>query len=199
MYTFNGIGEYVLLQSQENSFRVHVQLELLDSSGTAFNATIISAVVVKQGTVQLVQVEENGEGLNIYVNGSAISLPAENDTSVFVTENTTYDSLTEFTMSEQNFSTTDYISLRYSDDDLVIATSSGASVMVSVSSSILHLAVEVSDNFINSTQGLLGNFNGDSSDDFFLPNGSVLSNSSSERELFDYGKLCEFYNYTTMI
>jgi hypothetical protein len=61
--------------------------------------------------------------------------------------------------------------------------------MVSVSSSILHLAVEVDDNFINSTQGLLGNFNGDPSDDFFLPNGSVLSNSSSERELFDYGKL----------
>ena len=199
MYTFNGIGEYVLLQSQENSFRVQVRLELLDSSGTAFNATIISAVVVKQGTVQLVQVEENGEGLNIYVNGSAISLPAENDTSVFVTENTTYDSLTEFTMSEQNFSTTDYISLRYSDDDLIIATSSGASVMVSVSSSILHLAVEVDDNFINSTEGLLGNFNGDPSDDFFLPNGSVLSNSSSERELFEYGKLCEFYIYNNYI
>ena len=192
MYTFNGFGEYVLLQSQTNSLSVQVRLALLDSSDTGFSATIISAVVVEQGTAQLVQVEEGGEDLRIYVSGSAVSLLAQEDASIIVTEDTTYDSFNDFVMSEQNFSTTDYISLRYNDDDeLIIATSSGASVMVAVSSSILHLAVEVSDDFINSTEGLLGNLNGDPSDDFLLPDGSILSSDSSERELFEYGKQCE--------
>ena len=194
-YTFNGIGEYVLLQSEANSLSIHVRLVLLDLSNTTFNATVISAVVVKQGTVQLVQVEENGEDLAVYVNGNATSLTAEEDgASMIVTENATYDSFSEFTMSGQNFTTTDYISLRYDDDELIITTSSGASLMVAVSSSVLHLAVEVSDSFINSTEGLLGNYNRDPSDDFFLPNGSFISVNSSERELFDYGKLCELTN-----
>lgn len=191
MYTFNGFGEYVLLQSQTNSLSVQVRLALLDSSNTTFNATIISAVVVKQGTAQLVQVEEDGENLRIYINGTAVSFPAEEDVTMIVTEGTTYDSFNNFVMSEQNSSTMDYISLRYNDDDLIIATSSGASVMVFASSSVLHLAVEISDNFINSTEGLLGNFNGDPSDDYLLPDGSILSSNSSERELFEYGKQCE--------
>lgn len=192
MYTFNGFGEYVLLQSQTNSLSVQVRLALLDSSDTGFSATIISAVVVEQGTAQLVQVEKGGTDLRIYVNGSPVFLSAEENASLIVTENTTYNSFNDFVMPEQDFLTTDYISLRYNDDDeLIIATSSGASVMVAVSSSILHLAVEVNNDFINSTEGLLGNLNGDPSNDFLLPDGSILSSNSSERELFEYGKQCE--------
>lgn len=191
-YTFNGLGEYVLLRSRDNDLDVQVRLTLLDVSTTDFNATVVSAVVVRQGTAQPVQVEGSAEAMTVYLNGSAISLPTEDDSNLILTENTTYDSFNEFAMSEQNFSTTDYISLRYNNDDVIITTSSGATVMVSNSSSVLHLAVEVSNTFIDSTEGLLGYFNGDSSDDFFTPNGNVVSNNSTERDLFGYGQLCEF-------
>lgn len=187
-YTFNGLGEYVLLQSEENNLEIQVRLTLLDMLSTDFNATVISAIVVKQGTAQVVQVEESDEGPIVYVNGVNISLPAEEDSNLIVAENATYNSLDEFA---ESISTTDYISLRYDNDDIIIATSSGASVMVSNSSSVLHLAVEVGDNFINKTEGILGYLNGNSSDDFRSPDGSILSIESTEREIFDYGKQCE--------
>lgn len=190
-YTFNGLGEYVLLQSPENNLEIQVRLTLLDMLSTDFNATVISAVVVKQGTAQVVQVEESDEGPIVYVNGVNISIPAEEDSNLIVAESATFNSLDEFFMSDQNTSTTDRISLRYDNDDIIIATSSGASVMVSNSSSVLHLAVEVGDTFINTTEGILGYLNGDPSDDFRSPDGNILSINSTEREIFDYGKQCE--------
>lgn len=190
-YTFNGLGEYVLLRSLGNDLEIQVRLTLLDMLSTDFNATVISAVVVKQGTAQVVQVEESDEGPIVYVNGVNISIPAEEDSNLIVTESATFNSLDEFFMSDQNISTTDRISLRYDNDDIIIATSSGASVMVSNSSSVLHLAVEVGDTFINTTEGILGYLNGDPSDDFRSPDGSILSINSTEREIFDYGKQCE--------
>ena len=160
---------------------------------TDFNATVISAVVVKQGTAQVVQVEESDEGPIVYVNGVNISLPAEEDSNLIIAESATYNSLDGFTVPDKSISTTDYISLRYDNDDIIIATSSGASVMVSSnpSLSVLHLAVQVGDSFINKTEGILGYLNGNSSDDFRSPDGSILSIESTEREIFDYGKQCE--------
>ena len=188
-YTFNGYGEYILLESEENDLGVQVRLALLNST---FNATVISAVAVVQGGIQPVQVEESEGDVIVYVNGSAIELSAEDDQNKIVTEDTTYNSFDEFVASEQNFSMAEYISLRFSDDDLIITTSTGASVMVSSSSSVLHLAVEVNDDFVNATAGLLGYFNANDSDDFYTPHGEILPSNSSERDLFSYGKLCEF-------
>lgn len=190
-YTFNGLGEYVLLRSLGNDLEIQVRLTLLDMLSTDFNATVISAVVVRQGTAQVVQVEESDEGPIVYVNGVNISIPTEEDSNLIVTESATFNSLDVFFMSDQNISTADRISLRYDNDDIIIATSSGASLMVSNSSSVLHLAVEVGDTFINTTEGILGYLNGDPSDDFRRPNGSILSINSTEREIFDYGKQCE--------
>lgn len=190
-YTFNGLGEYVLLQSEENNLEIQVRLTLLDMLTTDFNATVILAVVVKQGTAQEVQVEQTDEGPMVYINdGVTTSIPPEDDLTLIVAENTTYSSFNEFIISQQN-STTDYISLRYNDDEIIITTSSGASIMVSNSSSVLHLAVEVGDNFINRTEGILGYLNGDPSDDFQRPDGSILPIDSTESEIFEYGKLCE--------
>lgn len=182
----------------ENDLEIQVRLTLLDMLTTTFNATVLSAVVVKQGAAQLVQVEESDEGLTVYVNGSAISIPTEDDSNLIVAEGTSYNSFNEFIMTVQSLST-DYISLRYDNDEIVIATSSGASVMVSNSSSVLHLAVEVSESFINSTEGILGYFNGDPSDDFRRQDGSTLPTNSSEHDLFDYGQLCELINLYSLM
>ena len=192
-YTFNGYGEYVLLHSQENSLSVQARLALLEPSDTDFNATVISAVVVVQGSAQPVQVERRDNGsVAIYVNGSLISLSTEEGSSVIATESVMYDSFNDFLMSEQNSSTADYVSLSYNDDNLVISTSSGASVSVSSAISVLQLAVQVVDSFINATEGLLGHFNMDSSDDLYTPDRTTLPSNSTDRDVFDYGLLCEF-------
>ena len=46
----------------------------------------------------------------------------------------------------------------------------------------------------NQTKGLLGNFDGDGTNDFIFRNGSVISGNSSERELFPFAQSCKFCN-----
>lgn len=39
--------------------------------------------------------------------------------------------------------------------------------------------------------GLLGNFNGDKSDDFIWPNHTMSSTTSSGREIYEFGQSCK--------
>ena len=57
---------------------------------------------------------------------------------------------------------------------------------------MLKLRTSVQSNLKNLTQGLLGNYNDDTSDDFRMPNGSVLISNITEKEIFEYGKTCKF-------
>ena len=193
-YTFNALGEYILLRSNEKNMSVQVRLRLFDTSdSTSVNATVISALAVEHGSVQSVQVEEGDQELLLYVNGSTVSLPDSDDSNLIITEDSTYDSFNSFIASEQDPISTDYMSIRYDESELIIVLSSGASVMVANTSSFLHVAVEVSSAFINSTEGLLGYFNGDPSDDYYLPNGTIVPDDSSEAELYYYGLECECF------
>ena len=45
----------------------------------------------------------------------------------------------------------------------------------------------------NLTTGLLGNYDGISSNDFMMPNGTVLSANLTERQVFEYGKTCMYF------
>ena len=194
-YTFNGLGEYTLLQSDANDLTIQTRLVPVDTT-TGLDGTVIKAVVVVHGAVQPVQVEQGSDGMLLYVDGTAVDAPENENEGLIITESETYDSITEFSSSAE--SSAEYISLRTIDENLIILTSSGASVMVSSSSSILHLSVEVNDAFINSTKGLLGYLNGDPSDDFYRPDGTVLSSDSTESDIYDYGLLCEYNLFTIM-
>ena len=188
-YTFNGYGEYVLLQSDANNLTVQTRLVGVDMNSTG---TVFSAVVVVQGSVQPVQVDLSEGSVFAYVNGTPVDIPSEEDEGLIITESRMYASLMEFSGDEQNSMSSEYISLTSSDENIIISTSTGASVMVSSSSFALHLAVEVNDAFVNSTKGLLGYLNEDTSDDFYRPDGTILSRNSSERDIFDYGISCEY-------
>ena len=191
-YTFNGYGEYTVLQSDANDLTIQVRLALVDTNVTGISASVISAVVVVQGTAQQVQVEQqdSGTGFLLYVNGTLVDGPAAEE-SLIITEGTTYESFSDFIAVNENLSSTEFISLRSSSFDLIISTSSGASVRISSSASVLGVAVEVSDAFVEKTKGLLGHFNRDPSDDFYFPNGTTLSSDSSESDRFAYGRECE--------
>jgi hypothetical protein len=68
--------------------------------------------------------------------------------------------------------------------------STGISLNISASVEMLSLNTIVPKTLHNVTTGLLGNYDGLSSNDFMMPNGTVLSQDISEREVFAYGKTC---------
>ena len=51
--------------------------------------------------------------------------------------------------------------------------------------------LEVPSSFEGTTSGLLGNYNNDNSDEFVSRNGIMTSNSSSDREIHQFGQSCK--------
>lgn len=63
---------------------------------------------------------------------------------------------------------------------------------VSVGTRSLIVAISMPEEFQNQTKGLLGNYNGVKEDDFVLPNGTVLSDALSDRQLHQqFGSACK--------
>ena len=50
--------------------------------------------------------------------------------------------------------------------------------------------LEVPLSFEVTTFGLLGNYNNDDSDEFVFRNGTVISNSSSDGDIHEFGQSC---------
>ena len=68
--------------------------------------------------------------------------------------------------------------------------SDGISVTVTLLSGLLNVVASLPPEFMGQTQGLLGNFNGNATDDFIYPNGTVLNNDASDRMIHDFGLTC---------
>ena len=80
--------------------------------------------------------------------------------------------------------------MRSAENSVEIVFENGISVTVNVSVGILHYTIAMPNNFANLTKGLLGNFNGNSNDDFLSPNGTQY-NASDERSIFQFGETCK--------
>ena len=194
-FTFNGIGEYLLLESSSNDLTIQSRLVQFENT----NASVMSAIAIKQGDIQL-QVEAKDGALQLSVQGSPQSLPT-GDNVYIITANginsilnngldiqsvTLQDLLIQQDSSEQ-------LSLQIDDSGtLVIITPGGATVMVSLQMSFLQTTVILSDDYVEETRGLMGVYNGDPSDDFTLPDGTVLSGSLTEAEVYSFGLQCKY-------
>ena len=67
------------------------------------------------------------------------------------------------------------------------------SLSVSVGVRSLTIGVLLPEEFQNQTKGLLGNYNGVKGDDFVLPNGTVLADTLTDRQIHEqFGNACEF-------
>ena len=51
--------------------------------------------------------------------------------------------------------------------------------------------LEAPSSFEETTTGLMGNYNNDDSDEFVFHNETMISNSSSNREIHQFGQSCE--------
>ena len=159
----------------------------------------MSAIAIKQVDIQL-QVEAKDGALQLSVQGSPQSL-LTGDNVYIITANginsilnngldiqsvTSQDLLIQQDSSEQ-------LSLQIDDSGtLVIITPGGATVMVSLQMSFLQTTMILSDDYVEETRGLMGVYNGDPSDDFTLPDGTVLSGSLTEAEVYSFGLQCKY-------
>ncbi|KAI0210407.1 Mucin-like protein [Lamellibrachia satsuma] len=171
-YTFNGLGEYTLIETTHSNFTLQGRTaKARDANGTQMDATVFSAFTAKDVDSDTVHVE-----MTAARDGLAVFVENENVTSWFSAANVTGEA-----------EHTAVILTKAKGAQIKVTFKSGFSLTIGVSAEQLDITVGASDKFKNNTKGLMGVFNGDSTDDLLPPgkNALPLSNSSSEKTIFN--------------
>ena len=85
------------------------------------------------------------------------------------------------------------VEITKTDNTSILAVfNNGLAVTISVSlMGMMNILVNLPEEYESQTQGLMGNFNGNSTDDFICPNGSMLDDGVSDRMIHTFGQACE--------
>lgn len=175
-YTFNGKGEFTLIQTLNNSFTLQgrmVEVPTRDFFDDVAPATVFSAIVGKQNDSDTVQ----------------FTIGIGNDIIVTVNEE-----IVDFEMlTQQTF--LNVMVMDRGNSTYAATFSSGAYIEVqSANSFISLLLVSLPNNFVNKTTGLMGSFNGNTEDDLVPKNGTgePISNNSTLEEIHNlFGITCK--------
>ena len=174
-YTFNGKGEFLLIDHVHERFTLQGRMvDIRNILEFSFNpATVFSAVVGKQNDSDAVQFEINQQrnGIDVIVDGKMINLDG-----IF---QDTFNNVTIFNFGNNTFAA---------------AFSSGCSVKVKEENGFISVfSVTVPSSFKGLTRGMMGNFNGNMSDDLMARNGteSLPHDSSLEVIHNEFGISCK--------
>ncbi|RDD39041.1 Mucin-like protein, partial [Trichoplax sp. H2] len=167
-YTFNGLGEYVLLRTIGNTFVLQGRTMRAIRNGTlSAAATVFSAFATTEIGADIVQFTLNAtfDGIDILVNRTTSftmnSVP-ENDTREFTNVDIT----------------------RVSNVSIAAIFSSGISVEVTLLTEMLTIAFNGPEEIKGSTSGLLGTWNDNVNDDFQRPDGTNVDINSTESQIY---------------
>ena len=152
-YTFNGLGEFVLIEMSGDRFSLQGRMvQAVDDEGVPISATVFSAIAGKELYSDTVQFElANNDDIDVLINGELLD----------------FDGL-----PEQQFNN---VSIRSGESSATAVFSSGVYVEVRAANGILStLLVSLADSYRSQTSGLMGNYNGDMSDDL-RPRGAPVS------------------------
>ncbi|GFN91253.1 fibrillin-1 [Plakobranchus ocellatus] len=187
-YTFNGKGEYILLQVTSIDFMLQARTDqATNSEGNITLATVFVAFVAKEGDNARFQVEldDDKTGMVIKANGQDI-------TTAFYANSTYSFESDELTVERQERNSTEAVSAAF-------ASNIALEVYVGVRN--LEFSVTVPTSLKSSTTGLMGNFNDDNTDDFVLPDGTELTSTQvdTERKIFEnFGRAWEVTTSTSI-
>ena len=118
--------------------------------------------------------------------------PDGNNMQVLLNANDITDTIT--VTDEMNIDSMEPVSFeRVSENSVRTTFTEGASVTVSLSFGILSFSTFFSDNFqLSSALGLMGNSDGDASNDLKYPNGTILDSNSTDSLIHEYGQSCKY-------
>ena len=123
-----------------------------------------------------IQIHLSQGKLSIFINGENASHEIEAVNSTSVQANNAF----YLTRVEDNIVRV----LLYTDTCVYVLT-------VTQRQNILDFVVNLEDSIMGTTRGLFGNFNGDSTDDFIMPNGIQILSDASDQMLHNFGQSCE--------
>ena len=141
-------------------------------TGASVAATVFSAIVGKQDYSDAVQLELSRRGIDALVNGERVDFEA---------------------VSSQDFNNVTVVDL--GNNTIAALFSCGAYVEAKEENGIISvLLVGLSGTFSGETRGLMGNFNGDTSDDLVPKNSTAaLPTDSSLQEIHEnFGVTCKY-------
>ncbi|KAK2167799.1 hypothetical protein NP493_1260g00002 [Ridgeia piscesae] len=169
-YTFNGLGEYTLIETTYGEFTLQGRTaKVRDDNGHETDATVFGAFAARDRDSDTVHVEMT---------------TSRNDLAVFV-EN---ENITDWFTSAKATDFREYICVsvtKTNSSQIEVAYSSGFSMTIGVKAEQLDITVGAPDIFKGRTKGLMGVFNDDPTDDLLPPGENVpLSNSSTEKTIF---------------
>ena len=175
-YTFNGKGEFTLIETINSIFTLQGRMvEVPSNLGPAAPATVFSAIACKQNdsdTVQFTITADNA--INTTVNGELVDFGM---------------------LAEQSYM--NVVVMDKGNATYAATFSSGAYIEVqSANGFISLLLVSLPSNYINTTKGLMGSFNRDTEDDLAPKVGDetgdpIPSNSSLEEIHNQFGITCK--------
>lgn len=173
-YTFNGCGEFMFLDG--NSGQLQIQVKFKQAIGAGLG-TVISAIILKQEPLPPIQINlKLGGGMLFLVNGTEYP------------RYSIFNSTPEIIQDEISVT-------KPAENTLIITTSDGNGIEVKAEARNLVVTVVLDDNLFGKTTGLLGNWSGRTDDDFLLPNGTILQQPLTDKQIhFDYG---EFWRLTS--
>ncbi|KAI0231036.1 Mucin-like protein, partial [Lamellibrachia satsuma] len=177
-YTFNGLGEYTLVETTNKNFTLQGRTaKARDANGTETDATVFIAFAAKDSTDRVhIEMSITRKGLVVFVGYN-------NVTDWFIAANVT-DVYTTYT---------DVLIMKKNDTRIEVTFKSGFTLSIAVSAEQLDVTVGAPCKFKNNTKGLMGVFNDDPNDDLLPPGEKAvpLSNNSSEKTIFlEFGEKC---------
>ena len=173
-YTYNGAGEYVILDALDGEFVFQARTEPAErSDGGPPVGSAFTAFAVRMRYSDVIEIQRSTfRGLTLFVNGGRVTLQDQEEMSL---RNVTLASLGNSTAS-----------ILFEGGLMIQAQNRNNFLLIQIAS--------LPDTYRNNTKGLLGVWNGDPDDDLRRPDGTVISPNSTLREIHDlFGESCTLY------
>ncbi|RDD39428.1 Mucin-like protein, partial [Trichoplax sp. H2] len=173
-YSFNGVGEYTLIRSENNyfTFQGRTKRPFIANTTKLAKATIYTSFAMSKNDSDTVEVKLNENS---------------NTIAIIINKNSTYNDshLTNGTVLSFN-----NIEISKSSTTYIISFTSGISAEIQAVTETLVASVVTSSSLLGITKGLLGTYNGNVTDDFLRPDGTYLSINATDEEIYhQFGQL----------